>query len=254
MEEIIWFDKGISADRKGNPYRRIAIRTHFIKPNTDKEALVRQYALPLYQANDMLFISAKVMSLCEGCVRMRNQVTPGFPARFLYRFAGHARYDENGHQIPVKGSPYNGTGVHEPYKMQLVIEIVGLPRFLLACFCSAITKPFCVHGVFYKICGHNIAGIDGFHIGSAFSEYRDMALINPTNCAELCNELENALGIPCAVMDSNDIEPILLGKCRDFPLEDEDILKAMEGNPSGQGAEMTPLVLLRPCKKEDSKL
>lgn len=53
-------------------------------------------------------------------------------------------------------------------------------------------------------------------------------------------------------MDSNDFEPILLGKSRDFPLEDEDILRVMEQNPEGQGAEMTPLVLLRPCGKDET--
>lgn len=253
MDNVVWFDKGISTDRKGNAYRAMAIRTHFVTPNTEKETLVRQYALPLYQKGDMLFLSAKVMSLCEGHIRTRDQVKPGFFAQTLYRFAGHGNYDENGHPLPSNGSPYSGTGVHEPYKMQLVIEIVGLPRFLLACFCSAVTKPFKVHGVFYKVCGHNVSGIDGFHVGSAFPEYRDMALINPTNSEELCDALWSALGIPCAIMDSNDFEPILLGKCRNFPLEDEDILKTMEGNPAGQGAEMTPLVLLRPCEKEDSE-
>ena len=252
MEDIICFDKGLSRDLRGGAYRQIAIRTHFVTPNTNKVDLIRQYVLPLYRHGDMLFISAKVMSLCEGLVFTRNQLKPGFLARFLYRFAGHANYDMDGHQLPDKGSPYTGTGVHEPYKMQLVINIVGLPRFLLACFCSAVTKPLHIHGVFYKVCGHNVAGIDGFHVGSAFPEYRDIALINPTNCGELCDSLMDALDIPCAVMDSNDFEPILLGKCRNFPLTDEDICEAMQGNPAGQKADMTPFVLLRPCEGEDS--
>ena len=252
MGGVVWFDKGLAADREGALYRRMAIQTHFVEPNTDKASLVRRYVLPLYRTGDMLFISAKVMSLCEGFYRTRDQVKPGFWARFLYRFAGHANYDEEGHQRPGNGSPYTGTGVHEPYKMQLVIEIIGLPRLLLACLCSAVTKPFGVHGVFYKVCGHNIAGIDGFHVGSAFPEYRDLALINPPNCAQLCDDLKRNVGIPCAIMDSNDFEPILLGKCRDFPLEDEDILRVMEQNPEGQGAEMTPLVLLRPCGKDET--
>lgn len=201
MEEAIWFDKGITTDKNGNAYRRMAIRTHFVTPNTDKEALIRRYVLPLYQPGDMLFISAKVMSLCEGLFRTREQIKPGIIAHILYRFAGRADYDENGHQRPHKDSPYTGTGVHEPYKMQLVIDMVGLPRFLLACFCSAVTKPFHIHGVFYKVCGHDVSGIDGFHVGSSFPEYKDIALINPTNTGELCDTIFNALGIPCAVMD-----------------------------------------------------
>ena len=245
------YDKGIASDKSGRSYRRWAIKTHFVEPNTDKIELVRQYVTPICRTGDMLFMTAKVMSLCEGFFYTRRQVKPGFLARTLYRFAGHAEYDENGHQRPGQSGIYTGTGVHEPYKMQLVIEIVGLPRFLLACFCSAVTKPFGIHGVFYKVCGHNIAGIDGFHVGSAFPVYRDLALINPPNCEKLCDAIQNALGIPCAVMDSNDFEAILIGKCHEFPLGDEDILKVMKGNPHGQGAEMTPLVLVRPCKEEN---
>ena len=250
-EMPVCYDKGTTSDQCGRVYRRLAIKTHFVKPNTDKIELVRQYVAPIYRTGDMLFFTSKVMSLCEGLIYTRRQVKPGLLARKLYRFAGHVEYDENGHQLPGQSGVYTGTGVHEPHKMQLVIEIVGLPRFLLACFCSAVTKPFGIHGMFYRVCGHNISGIDGFHVGSAFPEYRDLALIIPPNGEELCDAIQNALGIPCAVMDSNDFDTILLGKCHEFPLGDEDILKVMEGNPHGQGAEMTPLVLVRQCKEEN---
>ncbi len=73
MEEIIRFDKGTAADRGGRLYRRTAIRTHFVTPHTDKAALVRQYVLPLAQPGDMLFISAQVLSLCEGLTRTRGE-------------------------------------------------------------------------------------------------------------------------------------------------------------------------------------
>ena len=37
-----------------------------------------------------------------------------------------------------------------------------------------------------------------------------------------------------------------LGKCKDFPLTDDQIQDAMKDNPSGQGDELTPLILIRP--------
>lgn len=247
----VCIEKNLTRDSTGQVYRQYAIKTHFVTPNTDKTALVRQYAAPLYRAGDMLFITAKVMSMCEGLIYTRMQLKPGLAARTFYRFAGHADYDEDGHQIPHSGSPYTGTGMYDPCRLQLAINMVGMPRFLLACLCSVLTKPLGVHGVFYKVCGHGVSGIDGFHKGSAFPEYRDIALVNPQNSDELCDEIFRATGIPCAVMDSNDFDTILLGKSRGFPLSDADIVSVMAGNPGGQKDEQTPLVLVRPCRETE---
>ena len=58
--------------------------------------------------------------------------------------------------------------------------------------------------------------------------------------------LEKATGVPVVLMDANDIDQNQLGKCADFPLSDEEIQDAMADNPSGQGGELTPLILIRP--------
>ena len=50
-------------------------------------------------------------------------------------------------------------------------------------------------------------------------------------------------------MDANDIDQNQLGKCDDFPLTDDEIQDAMADNPSGQGDELTPLILIRPLAK-----
>ena len=49
-------------------------------------------------------------------------------------------------------------------------------------------------------------------------------------------------------MDANDLQRDQLGKNHDFPLTDEQIQDAMADNPSGQGDELTPLILIRPVK------
>ena len=58
--------------------------------------------------------------------------------------------------------------------------------------------------------------------------------------------LERECGIPIVIMDANDIDQNQLGKCDDFPLTDDQIQDAMKDNPSGQGGELTPLILIRP--------
>ena len=228
---ITYFDRGDVTGRDGKRYARFAIQTHFVNRGEDQAKLVEKYVRPLYQSGDMLSFGAKVMAMCVESVKTRDEVKPGFFANLLWRFAGINT---------------TGVGMHEPYKMQLVIDMVGLPRVLLAAFLSAVTKPFGVKGVFYRVCGKGVGGIDGFYFRSSFEVYKQMALINPPNPKELCVELSKKTGIPVVLMDANDIQRDQLGKSKGFPLSDEQIQDAMKDNPSGQGDELTPLILIRP--------
>lgn len=228
---VTYFDRGVVEGKNGRKYSRFAIQTHFVEVGEDQAALVEKYVRPLYKEGDMLSFGAKVMAMCTKNVKTREEVKPGFWANFLWRFAG---------------INHTGVGMHEPYKLQLVIDMCGLPRVLLAVFCSAVTKPFGVHGVFYKVCGKGVGGIDGFYFRSSFDRYKELALINPPNSVELCNDLKAKTGIPVVLMDANDIEQNQLGKCDGFPLTDDEIQDAMQDNPSGQGDELTPFILIRP--------
>ena len=231
---IVYFDRGTRDGRDGKRYDRFAIQTHFVEVGEDASALLEKYVRPLYQEGDCVAITAKVMAMCTGNVKKMEDMKLGFFAKLMARFAG------------INST---GVGMHEPYKLQLVIDMVGLPRVLLAGFVSAITRPFGIKGLFYKICGHGVAGIDGFYFRSSFERYKQLALINPPNPVELCNALEKDTGIPVVLMDANDIEQNQLGKCTDFPLTDDEIQDALKDNPCGQGDEMTPIILIRPLTK-----
>ncbi len=228
---VTYFDRGVIEGADGKKYERYAIQTHFVEVGESQTELVEKYVRPLYQEGDVLSFGAKVMCMCVKSVKTRDEVKPGFWANFLWRFAG---------------INHTGVGMHEPYKLQLVIDMVGLPRVLLAAFCSAVTKPFGVRGVFYKVCGKGVGGIDGFYFRSSFEIYRQMALINPENADELCEQLAKETGMPVVLMDANDIQRDQLGKSSNMPLTDAQLQDAMKDNPSGQGDELTPLILIRP--------
>ena len=228
---VVYFDRGTITGKDGRKYDRYAIQTHFVQVGESQTELVEKYVRPLYQEGDMLSFGAKVMCMCVKSVKTRDEVKPGWWANHLWRFAG---------------INHTGVGMHEPYKLQLVIDMCGLPRVLLAAGLSAITKLFGVHGVFYRVCGKGVGGIDGFYTRSSFDLYHEMALINPDNPVELCNQLAAETGIPVVLMDANDIQRDQLGKSDNFPLTDEQIQDAMADNPSGQGDELTPLILIRP--------
>lgn len=228
---IQYFDRGTITGANGKKYDRYAIQTHFVQRGESQVELVRRYVQPLFRRGDALSFGAKVMAMCVESVKTRSDVKPGFWANLLWRFAGINT---------------TGVGMHEPYKMQLVIDICGLPRVLLAAFLSAVTKPFGAHGVFYKVCGKGVGGIDGFYFRSSFDIYKELALINPDNPDGLCNDIEEQTGIPTVLMDANDIQRDQLGKSNGMPFTDEELQDAMQDNPSGQGDELTPFILIRP--------
>ena len=228
---VVYFDRGTIEGKDGRKYDRYAIQTHFVQVGESQQELVEKYVRPLYKEGDILSFGAKVMCMCVKSVKTREQVKPGFWANILWRFAG---------------INHTGVGAHEPYKMQMIIDICGLPRVLLAAFLSAVTKPFGVHGVFWKVCGHGVAGTDGFYTRSSFELYHELALINPDNADELCEELSQQTGMPVVLMDANDLQRDQLGKSSNMPLTDAQIQDAMADNPSGQGDELTPLILIRP--------
>ncbi len=228
---VVYFDRGVIQGTDGRQYARYAIQTHFVEVGESAAALVEQYVRPLYKPGDVLSFGAKMMCICVKSVRTRDQVKPGFWAKLLWRFAGINE---------------TGVGMHEPYKLQLVIDIVGLPRVLLAAFLSAVTRPFGVRVLFYKVCGKGVGGIDGFYFRSSFERYHTLALINPENSPELCEQLAKDTGIPVVLMDANDLQRDQLGKSSNMPLSDAQLQDAMRDNPSGQGAELTPLILIRP--------
>jgi hypothetical protein len=103
-----------------------------------------------------------------------------------------------------------------------------------------------IQGVFYRVCGKGVGGIDGFYTRSSFEIYHRLALINPDHPDALCEELTKETGIPIVLMDANDIQRDQLGKSRNVPLTDAQLQDALTDNPSGQGDELTPFILIRP--------
>ena len=111
-----------------------------------------------------------------------------------------------------------------------------------------ITKIFGIKGVFYKIAGHGIDGIDGFYMNSSFDLYHDLALLNPENPSKVCNEVSNAFGMDCMIVDANDFDVNILGKNDKLNAESEIFLKSLiKDNPAGQSDELTPFILIKNC-------
>lgn len=107
-----------------------------------------------------------------------------------------------------------------------------------------MTKLFGIKGVFYKIVGREVSGLDGFYDG-AWKEYKDIGIELPANPHLVCNEIKEKLGISCMIVDSNDFGQVILGKSDDISLSNKILKQIIRDNPAGQGRQTTPIILIR---------
>ena len=114
----------------------------------------------------------------------------------------------------------------------------------IASIASGITKLFGIKGVFYKIVGREVSGLDGFYDG-AWNEYKDIGIEIPENPKGVCNTIKNELGMSAMIVDANDFGQVILGKSDDIELEDDVLKQIIRDNPAGQGKQTTPIILIR---------
>lgn len=214
-------------------YSRFAIHTHFIQRGESYVENMKKYVLPLYEEGDIVSVSEKIVAMCQNNTVEKKDVKLGFWAKFLSKFA-------------MRSSA--GIGMDEPYKLQLAINIVGLPKILYASIASGIGKIFKKRGVFYKIVGNGIAGIDGFYPNSSFDIYKDLAVLNPKDPTSECNKIFAELNIVSVIVDANDLSREILGHADALSISEEKFLKIIADNPAGQSDELTPFILIKKIK------
>ena len=230
MEFISNKGKKVEIKVGNNYYLRHAIKTEFVKQGDNYIELFQKYVSPLYETGDIIASCEKIISLCQNRVIKREDIKIGFWAKVLSRFASHPK------DI--------GIGVGESIKMQYAINKAGLIRVLFASICSALTKIIGIKGVFYKIVGQQVSGLDGFY-GDVWQEYTNIGIELPLEPSKVCNEIKEKLGISCMIVDSNDFGREILGKSSDITLQDEELKGIIKDNPAGQEREQTPLILIR---------
>jgi len=174
-------------------------------------------------------MSERMVAITQGRLIHESEIKASFLAKILIKF--------------VKKWP-NDPGFRNAKKMQVAINMIGMPRILLAALVSALTKPFGIRGLFYKICGHEVAEIDGFAKGT-IPPYDQYAVLGPKNPAEVCEKLKQEFNLDFAIVDANNIDVAILGTSKNFPLTNADLRLAFIDNPIGQGLEQTPICIVR---------
>ena len=146
--------KNVEIEVNGEKFLRHAVETHYIQLGEDLIQIIEKYVKPIYEDEDIISISEKIVSLCQKRVVYKKDMKVGPLAKFLSKFA--MRSDA-------------GCGVDNPYKMQFAINLCGRFKVLWAAIAGGVCKLFGKRGVFYEITGPEVSGLDGFY-GHVFED------------------------------------------------------------------------------------
>ncbi len=220
--------KKLIIDVLGASYARLPIKTHVITDKDDIKEVCKKYATAHLRPGDMLFISERVVAISQGRAYPIAEIAPSWLAKLLVKF--------------VHKSPH-GIGLGSPWTMELALREAGAPRMLFAALASALTKPFGVRGVFYKVVGNNINAIDGpcDYTLPPFNHYAKLGPKDPDNVAR---ELAKLLQHEVVIIDANDLGVAILGKSSPA-ITDDFCREVFRDNPLGQSSEQTPLCIVR---------
>lgn len=212
-------------------YSRFPVKTHVIMSDEKIMDIMDKYVVGNVQKDDYMFISEKVIAITQGRAFNIDDINPRPLAKLLCKF--------------VYKSPY-GIGLGSPWTMELALRDVGTARMLLAAFCSAVTKPFGVRGVFYKVAGTKARAIDG-PCDCTIPPYNHFAKLAPAEPDKVAKELENHIGCKVVVIDANDIGVEVLGRSSE-EISIDFCKQVFKDNPLGQSAQSTPIAIVRKVK------
>lgn len=234
--------KKIDIDVDGFVYERLPIRTRLITTrDRDLVPIVREYAGPHLRPHDMLFVSEKALSITQGRIVSIGDTRPSRLARML------ARHVDNDYG----SSDFHGFGHGTAVAMQLLVEEAGILRTIFAACIAAVTRPFGIRGMFYRICGKRAKSID-CPTSFVILEYAYSAKRAPQDPKGAARKIKECLGVETIILDSNYRGAFSLGKTSSA-ISEAFIGKLFRDNPLGQLDEMTPFCIVRPKRVESAR-
>lgn len=225
--------KSLDIDVNKDTYLRLPIRTGLITEHDDLIAKVRTYALPHLRDGDLLFISEKIVALTQGRIIRIRDIRPSWLARFLARRVNNGRGTAN----------FRGFGHGTSMGMELFIQQAGYPRVLLAAAIAALTRPFGIKGLFYRVCGKMAKSID-CPMSFTIHPYLNYAKLAPLDPKGVARHIKDTFGHETVVVDANYRGVFSLGRSS-ASVTEAFIRNVFRDNPAGQSDEMTPFFIVR---------
>jgi hypothetical protein len=225
----------LHASIAGVVYARLPVRTHLVTADDDAGQVVARYVGPIGDDVRLVAVSERMVAITQGRSYPIKDIRPGRLARLLERFVTRPGY---------------GIGLGSAETMELAIREVGAPRILLAAAASAVTRPFGVHGIFYRVAGPQARAIDG-PTSYTIPPYNQAATLGPRDPDGAARTIAAQVGAPVAVIDANDAGCAVLGAS---PGVDRRFVERLfADNPLGQAREQTPICLVREVAWPDGR-
>ena len=220
-------DRELYATLNGVVYARHPVRTHLVTTADDASDVVARYVGTLGEDVRLVAVSERMVAITQGRSYPIKDIRAGRLARLLERFVTRPGY---------------GIGLGSAETMELAIREVGAPRILLAAAASAVTRPFGIHGIFYRVAGPQAKAIDG-PTSYTIPPYNQAATLGPKDPDGAARALAASLGAPVAIIDANDAGCAVLGAS---PGVDRRFVERLfADNPLGQAREQTPVSVVR---------
>jgi F420-0:gamma-glutamyl ligase len=218
----------------GARYDRTVVCTPWLTVGVDLAELVRNTVGERLQPGDVVAITEKVVVVTTGRGVPASTVRPGRLATFAAR-----------HIRPIGDS----RGLSIPEKMQLVIDMVGPWRVILAGAVAAATRPLGIRGPFFVVAGYIARSMDGMR-----PPYGDVLLppLPPRTAHSIAGQLATEIGHPVAIVDINDrggsvraVAGSAMSKRR--------LAAVLADNPMGQRDQGTPIVVVHRSGSQEGR-
>jgi tetratricopeptide (TPR) repeat protein len=204
--------------------QRIPVRTRMISARTGLLDVIDEATRGIRRSDDVLVIAESPAAAGQGRILPLELIDPGWVANKLSPFVGSV-------------GP-----LHSPAGMQGAIMEAGRIRVALGALAGGLTRPFGLHGWFYKVAGPATAMIDD--VAAALPPHDHHMLFGPGRPDELASELARALGCAVAIVDANHSTGAwCVGASRG--VDRRWVEDALADNPAGNEDEQTPVVLVR---------
>ncbi len=205
--------------------RVLPILTHLLTPADDPVAVVQKYATPHAQPGDVVAIGETPLAIMQGRFRHPDEIPLSW---FAKRFSPY---------MSGEGSLGTASG------LQVLVDQVGAPRVLFALGAGFPMKALGAPGWFYRLVGDQARLVDD--VTGTLPPYDQFVVMGPEDAEGVCAAVHRATGLGAVVADANNLGKVdLMGPSTGV---DEALVKrALTSNPAGNGAETTPLVLIRP--------
>lgn len=207
--------------------QRYPIRTHVITVEDDLFEIIQKYAVDVLRPGDILALSERVVAITQGRAYRIDEIRPRYLAHVLVRF--------------VTKNP-SGIGLARPETMELALREAGVLRILVAAAVAAVTKPFGIAGLFYRVAGHHVNAIDG-PCDYTLPPYNRYAVLGPKDPDDTAERLARHVGVQVAIIDANDLGVVVLGVSNG--VDRAFVREVFRDNPLGQSTEQTPMAIVR---------